>query len=172
MACDQAPTALAALRHNATDILDSSFGVGHMRMVRPASARANGPCVDARRGITPLNEGRVKMTGQYTRFLLAGCAAWTMLPSSYAHAQSATTSRSRAPHVATGGAIEEVVVTANKRSQNIQKVGLSITAISGSALAERHVVSLQDIAAVVPGLSFTSSTANTPHLHFARRRFQ
>ncbi|EQB10757.1 TonB-dependent receptor [Sphingobium lactosutens] len=56
----------------------------------------------------------------------------------------------------------DIVVTANKRQENINKVGLSITAVSGEALQDRKVTSLEDIASVVPGLAFASSTANTP----------
>lgn len=56
----------------------------------------------------------------------------------------------------------EIVVTANKREQNLNDVGLTITAISGDALKERKLSSMEDIASIVPGLSFSSSTANTP----------
>ena len=56
----------------------------------------------------------------------------------------------------------EIVVTANKRSENLSKVGMSITAISGAALQERKITSLQDLASIVPGLQFASSTSNTP----------
>lgn len=57
---------------------------------------------------------------------------------------------------------DAIVVTANKREQNLNKVGLTIAAISGEALKERRVVSLEDVASLVPGLAYSSSTANTP----------
>ena len=56
----------------------------------------------------------------------------------------------------------EIVVTANKRQENINKVGLTITAVSGLQLAERKVTSLEDVASLVPGLAYSPSTANTP----------
>jgi len=56
----------------------------------------------------------------------------------------------------------EIIVTANKREENLNKVGLTITAISATALEERGISSLEDIAAVVPGLAYSSSTTNTP----------
>ena len=56
----------------------------------------------------------------------------------------------------------EIVVTANKREENLNKVGLTITAISGEALAERRITSVQDIAAAIPGLKFADSGAGTP----------
>lgn len=56
----------------------------------------------------------------------------------------------------------EIVVTANKREENLNRVGLSVTAIGGDALAERRITSVQDIAAAVPGLKFSESGASTP----------
>src|SRR3546814_1717680 len=57
---------------------------------------------------------------------------------------------------------DEIVVTANKREQNLNDVGATITALSGDQLDERRITSLEDIAATVPDLSFAASTANTP----------
>src|SRR3546814_18152332 len=56
---------------------------------------------------------------------------------------------------------DEIVVTANKREQNLNDVGATITALSGDQLAERRITSLEDIASTVPGLSFVASPANT-----------
>lgn len=61
-------------------------------------------------------------------------------------------------------AIEEVIVTANKRAQTANEVGLSITAISGEKLAEQKLTSLEDITSTVPGLTFATSQQNTPIL--------
>lgn len=58
----------------------------------------------------------------------------------------------------------DIIVTANKRSENINKVGMTITAISQEQLAERRISSLADIAAAVPGLSYAQSSYNTPIL--------
>lgn len=57
---------------------------------------------------------------------------------------------------------DEIVVTANKREQNLNDVGLTITAIGGEELRERGISSLEDVASVVPGLAYSTSTANTP----------
>jgi iron complex outermembrane receptor protein len=59
-------------------------------------------------------------------------------------------------------ALQEIVVTAQKRVQNVNDVGLSIAVLSGEALQERNISSLADLAAAVPGLSYTQSGANTP----------
>ena len=56
----------------------------------------------------------------------------------------------------------EIVVTAQKREENINKVGLSIAAIGAATLKERVIQSLSDVAAAVPGLSYVNSANNTP----------
>lgn len=88
---------------------------------------------------------------KYSDFLLASVAgAGLFMPSAAAWAQT------------DGGGANEIVVTANKRAENINKVGLSITAVSADTLAQRRVTSLEDIASIAPGLVYTPSTNNTP----------
>lgn len=50
--------------------------------------------------------------------------------------------------------LDEVVVTATRRQQNILDVPYSISAISSDTLAESHVQSLSDLSHLVAGLSF------------------
>lgn len=50
--------------------------------------------------------------------------------------------------------IEEVVVTARKRSESLQDVPLAITPISGEALEKQGFVNLTDVAGTTPGLSY------------------
>ena len=52
------------------------------------------------------------------------------------------------------GAVQEVVVTARKRAENLQDVPLSITAIGAEQIAKQSLQGLTDIAARTPGLSF------------------
>ena len=59
-------------------------------------------------------------------------------------------------------ALEEVIVTANKREESINKVGLTIKALGGAQLEQEHVESLADLATAVPGLTFTQTDSNTP----------
>lgn len=58
--------------------------------------------------------------------------------------------------------IEEVIVTAQKREQSLNDVGLAVSVLSGEALTEKGIASLEDIALAVPGLSFTKSGTDTP----------
>jgi iron complex outermembrane receptor protein len=62
----------------------------------------------------------------------------------------------------TAGALEEIIVTANKREESINKVGLTIQALGGAQLEQQHVASLEDLAVAVPGLTYTQSDSNTP----------
>lgn len=59
-------------------------------------------------------------------------------------------------------AIEEIVVTANKRSQSISDVGLSITAATGETLIDRGITSPTDLGKLVPGLTVQPAPFNTP----------
>jgi iron complex outermembrane receptor protein len=61
-----------------------------------------------------------------------------------------------------GGELDEVIVTANKRSQALQDVGVTAVVLGASELAERKITSLADIAQAVPGLSYSVSESNTP----------
>ena len=55
-----------------------------------------------------------------------------------------------------------IIVTANKREQNLNDVGLSITALSGDTLTDKGIASAQDLAKVVPALTVASSADGTP----------
>ena len=51
-------------------------------------------------------------------------------------------------------ALEEVVVTASKRAENVQDVAASVTALAGDALVRLNAQDFADYAGLVPGLSF------------------
>ena len=54
-------------------------------------------------------------------------------------------------------ALEEVMVTARKREENLQEVPLSVTAFNASTLQDYRMFSPEDIAAFTPGFSFVNS---------------
>jgi outer membrane receptor protein involved in Fe transport len=87
----------------------------------------------------------------FRKYLMASAAGALVLTPGLAMAQGAGASDANV-----------IVVTANKREENLNDVGLTITAISGAALKERNVASLEDVASVAPGLIYTPSTTNTP----------
>ncbi|WP_405237580.1 TonB-dependent receptor [Lentisalinibacter orientalis] len=67
----------------------------------------------------------------------------------------------------TGGAgpdsrpIEEIVVTARRRTENLQQVPISITAMSGSELEARQVHAMDQLGAVVPNLQFDKAAPSS-----------
>ena len=77
-------------------------------------------------------------------------------PVSTAQAQTAQA------QTAGNGGIGEIVVTANKRSQSINKVGMEIKALGGAELQQQNVTTLADLARAVPGLTYTNSEYGTP----------
>jgi iron complex outermembrane recepter protein len=56
-----------------------------------------------------------------------------------------------------GGGLQEVVVTAEKRSTNIQDTPISITAVSAEDIAARGLTDFNSLAVSVPGLSMRTS---------------
>lgn len=54
--------------------------------------------------------------------------------------------------------LAEIVVTAQKRSQNAQNVPIAITALGSSELKAAGLVNTQDLRAAVPALNFTTGT--------------
>jgi iron complex outermembrane recepter protein len=55
--------------------------------------------------------------------------------------------------------LEEVVVTAQKRSENLQETPVAVTALSADTLRERNVQTTQDLMQVTPGLQIATQTA-------------
>lgn len=58
--------------------------------------------------------------------------------------------------------LKEVIVTAQRRAQNIQNVPISMAALSQRTLTQLHIESLTQLESVTPGLVFTSPTAFDP----------
>jgi outer membrane receptor protein involved in Fe transport len=77
--------------------------------------------------------------------LLAGCASF--LAYTAAMAQTAPPS---APKV------EEITVTSQKRSENVRKVPLSVSVLSGQLIKADHITNFADLTRAVPNLSFSS----------------
>ena len=56
----------------------------------------------------------------------------------------------------------DIVVTANKREQNLSEVGLSISALGADQLAAQRVSNVADLAQATPGLTFAPTPNSTP----------
>ncbi len=57
--------------------------------------------------------------------------------------------------------LEEIVVTAQKRSQNLQDVPVAVNAFTGTTLAEAGAVQAVDLAALTPNLTSKNAVGNT-----------
>ena len=56
--------------------------------------------------------------------------------------------------VSANSLLEEIIVTATKREQNIQEVPITITAISGESLIRQGIEGIEELPLVTPGLYF------------------
>jgi iron complex outermembrane receptor protein len=65
--------------------------------------------------------------------------------------------------------LEEVVVTAEKRSENIQQVPIAVTAISAEALQERHIFDSSQIPEIAPSLQQQSINNQVGATNFSIR---
>ncbi|MEQ9447261.1 MAG: TonB-dependent receptor plug domain-containing protein [Rhodospirillaceae bacterium] len=57
-------------------------------------------------------------------------------------------------------ALEEIVVTARKRSESIQDIPLSVTAFSANQLKNQAITDVEDIIQFIPGVQMSNHTAN------------
>jgi outer membrane receptor protein involved in Fe transport len=66
------------------------------------------------------------------------------------------------PAMLQASTLEEIVVTAQKRAENLNDLGLTVAVLSGSDMKDKNITSLEDIALQVPGLSYSTSGTDTP----------
>ncbi|MDR3473767.1 MAG: Plug domain-containing protein, partial [Devosia sp.] len=83
----------------------------------------------------------------------------TMLTPLVAHAENAVNNGPEAT-------ISEVVVTAQKRQENLQKVPMSVTALSTETLRSLKVEDTGDVIKFLPSVSFTSQGPGYSHFFF------
>ena len=78
-------------------------------------------------------------------------------------AQSDTTpAPSSVAQVSDSQATGEIIVTAQKRSERLQDVPLSITAVTGDQLAKQGITSPADLEKIAPGFTYRQSQNGTP----------
>jgi iron complex outermembrane receptor protein len=61
-----------------------------------------------------------------------------------------------------GVQLEEIVVTARKRQEDLQSIPLSVSALSATQMADAHVSKMDDLSFLVPNLNITTRADNTP----------
>jgi outer membrane receptor protein involved in Fe transport len=58
--------------------------------------------------------------------------------------------------------LQDIIVTAQKRSESVNSVPISITALSGQTLAKQVISDVSDLVRVVPGFNYTKGSYGTP----------
>lgn len=93
--------------------------------------------------------------------LLVGASLFVLATS---EAQAQSTTAVTAPDAAASAPEEtgDIIVTAQKRSESINKVGMSITAQTGDQLLQQGIASTADLAKVVPGFTYEGAVGGQP----------
>lgn len=60
-----------------------------------------------------------------------------------------------------GNQLSEIVVTAERREERLQDAPVAVTALTGPALENQGIATVEDLTAVVPNLNYLSSTGQT-----------
>ncbi len=89
------------------------------------------------------------------RFATVSVGALSLALSASAFAQAA------APEGAASGGLEEIIVTATKRNENLQEVPVAITAITAEQLSKQGVFSTTDLNGSIPNLNVSSAYGET-----------
>jgi iron complex outermembrane recepter protein len=104
----------------------------------------------------------------FRRSLLVGSAAVTLMWSAGAVAANAQAAAA-ADTNPTASTLGEVVVTARKRSESLQKVPVAVTSVTGMQLAQRGVRETTDLQEIVPSLTVTINSSEPTAAVFSLR---
>jgi iron complex outermembrane receptor protein len=89
--------------------------------------------------------------------------------SASAQASAESVASDQKPVSGSNEGIEEVIVTAQKRSQNMQKIGISISAISSDQIHDSGLSNAKSLENVVPGVVFDSTAGGTGNANLTLR---
>src|SRR5450432_1675501 len=104
------------------------------------------------------------MTRSRKRKLARNRAKWASMP--LASAMLASGGMGYAADTGEPSTLEEVVVTAQKRAEDLQKVPISLQVLSGEKLDQLQVSDFDDFAKLLPSLSFRSNGPSQTQLFF------
>jgi outer membrane receptor protein involved in Fe transport len=106
-----------------------------------------------------LADGRATAPAAIRRVLMCSVGMLAGLSAAPSLAQSAAVQSQAANQKST---VEEVVVTARKRSENLQQIPASIAAISANTIVEQHMTQIDDIGELVSNLHIVERNDNSP----------
>lgn len=109
---------------------------------------------------TRVRSGNVTLIGRGMLAALALCTSHMALAQATAPAAGPEPA-APADSVANDGKLQEIVVTAQKRSENLQDVPIAVNAVSGAQARELHINSARELSSVVPGLLYSQAGGTT-----------
>jgi iron complex outermembrane receptor protein len=77
-------------------------------------------------------------------------------------ATTATAGPAWADSVGAEDRLEEIVVTARKRSEDLQSIPASVSALGSTQINDAHITRIDDLASLMPNLNITTRADNTP----------
>lgn len=92
-----------------------------------------------------MGKGATMSKDVFKSTLMAGAALGVMASATAAHAASAEND---------GDALEQIVVTSTRQADTVNRVPLSVTAVTQQSLDQSRVVSINDLARSVPSVVF------------------
>lgn len=107
---------------------------------------------------------RLRATSQRTAAIRGTLRAAPLVSTAVLAALS--TAQAQSPPPATSGGLEEVIVTAQKRSESLQDVPISIQALGSQKLEELHISDFDDYAKYLPSLSYTTGGPGFARVYF------
>jgi iron complex outermembrane recepter protein len=99
---------------------------------------------------------------------ICSISGWALALSSLSMPAAASAAEVATERAASGaaaddqGTLESIVVTAQRRSQPINEVGMTISALSADQLAKLGINDIRDLARVVPGMTYAESQKGAP----------
>jgi len=100
------------------------------------------------------------MNRTYKRSVVAKLQAGSIAAAVLALTPTMTLAKSKATAIPTDTGLEEVVVTAQYRRQNLQDTPIAITAVNASMMEARSQTNLTDIAAIAPNVTIRQSNTS------------
>jgi iron complex outermembrane recepter protein len=92
--------------------------------------------------------------------ILLDCSAISTLVVAFpVHAQ---TSDHQNQSGTSGDTVSEIIVTAQKRAEPLSRVGTTAVAFTGNQLKSQQIESISDLSKMVPGLTYSTTSNNTP----------
>jgi iron complex outermembrane recepter protein len=98
------------------------------------------------------------IAGTARRALLGGCAV-AALTATPAFAQDAAADAAAAQTSGTG--MEEIVVTAQRRTERLENVPMAVSALTANALEKANVVNVHELSRIAPGVQFNFAGVST-----------